>query len=155
MPLDADTLRRVPAFASLSNEACAALGLCFRGRKYAAGETVFREGEPGASMLLCASGELSAAARAGSGSRRIGRVGPGQLVGEAALLDPAPRTATLTAVRPSEVWEIGDDAIEILRRASPAAARALTAAAIGGVVRRLRQLEQRIERELDRVGALP
>ena len=82
-------------------------------------------------------------------------MGAGQLLGEAALIDHAPRSATVTAARPSEVWEMDDDAIDILRRASPIAARALLGAAIGGVVRRMKQIEQRVDRELDRVGALP
>ena len=155
MKLDPDLLRRAPAFAALSSSSREALALCFRERRYAAGEVVFREGDPAASLLFVAEGELEARQHAGGAQSRLGRIGPGQLVGESALVDPTPRAATVTAVRTSTVFEIGDEAVEILRRNAPAAARALTGAGIAGVVRHLKHLQQRLERELDRVGALP
>lgn len=155
MALDPDTLSRAPAFASLPEDARRALALCFRGRRYAPGEIVFREGEPASSLVFIADGELSVSVRAGSSTRQLRRLGKGQLVGESALVDPTPRRATLTATRPSWVYEIADDSVEILRRNAPAAARALTGAAIVALTRRLRQLEQRIERDLERASALP
>jgi CRP/FNR family cyclic AMP-dependent transcriptional regulator len=154
MKLDAGILQRAPAFASLPPEAFGALALCFRGRRYAPGEPLFREGEPGHSLFFVADGELVVTMRAGGAPRAVGRIGPGQLVGEGALIDPAPRTSTVAAARASTVHELGEDALEVLRRASPAAARALLGAAIGGVVRRLHRLERRIEQELDDAGAL-
>jgi CRP-like cAMP-binding protein len=155
MRLDAEMLRRTPAFAGLAPKAREALAMCFRERRYAPGEVVFGEGEPATSLLLVAEGELEARQRVGSAASSLGRIGPGQIVGASALVDPTPRAATVTAVRATTVFEIGEDSVEILRRASPAAARALQGAAIAGMLRHLRHLEQRIERELDRVGALP
>jgi CRP/FNR family transcriptional regulator, cyclic AMP receptor protein len=153
MKLDAGILQRAPAFAALPPEAFAALALCFRGRQYAPGEVVFREAEPGHSLFFVADGELVVTTRAGGAPRAVGRIGPGQLVGEGALIDPAPRSATVSAVRASMVYELGEDSLEVLRRASPTAARALLGAAISGVVRRLHRLERRIEQELDDAGA--
>jgi CRP-like cAMP-binding protein len=155
MRLEADLLRRAPAFAALPHAACEALALCFRERRYASGEVVFGEGDPSVGLIFLAEGELSASVRAGGTARVIARILPGQLVGEGALIDATPRAATVTAVRPSVVFEVGEEAVEILRRAAPAAARALIGAAIAGVARRLSALEQRIERELDRVASLP
>ncbi len=155
MKLDPDTLRRTPAFAALPAAAREALAMCFRERRYAAGEVVFREGDPAASLLYVAEGELEARQHVGGAPNRLGRIGPGQLLGESALIDPTPRAATVTAARAAVVYEIEEEALEILRRNSPAAARALTGAAIAGVVRHLRHLQQRLERELDRAGALP
>ena len=102
-------------------------------------------------MFFVATGELRLTARA---TRHRRHVTAGHLVGEAALIDPSPRAATAEAAKASAVFEIGEDAREILRRAAPAAACALTGAAIGGVARRLRQLERRLERELERGGPL-
>ena len=155
MRLEPDLLRRAPAFAALPADAHEALVLCFRERRYAPGEVVFAEGDPAVGLHLLAEGELTVSVRTGGVSRRIGRILPGQLVGEAALIDPTPRPATVTALRASVVYEVGEEAIEILRRAAPAAARALIGAAIAGVARRLSTLEQRIERELDRIASLP
>jgi CRP/FNR family cyclic AMP-dependent transcriptional regulator len=150
MAVDPDTLRRTPAFGVLPREAREAMALCFRERRYALGEIVFREGEPAASLLFVVEGELTVTVRAGGAPRPLARVGPGQLLGEAALIDHTPRDSTVAAARASAVYEIGEDSLEVLRRASPAAARALTGVAIAGVARRLRQLEQRLEQELER-----
>ena len=154
MRLDAGILQRAPAFAALPPEAFGALALCFTGRRYAAGEILFREGEPGHSLFFVSEGELVVTMRAGGAPRAVGRIGPGHIVGEGALIDPSPRTATVTASRASMVHELGEDSLEVLRRASPAAARALIGAAIGGVVRRLHRLERRIEQELEDAGSV-
>ncbi len=151
MRLEPELLRSVPAFAPLPKSVCEALALCFRGRRYAAGAIVFREGEPATSMFFVAEGELRLTARA---TRQVRHVAAGHVVGEAALIDHSPRAATAEAARASSVFEIGEDAREILHRAAPEAACALTGVAIGGVARRLKQLEQRIERELERGGPL-
>jgi CRP-like cAMP-binding protein len=153
MKLEPDILRRVPSFAELPVSACAALALCFRGKRYAAGDVLFHEGDPAASMFFVAAGELTLTARIGR-TRHVARVSAGQLVGEWALIDHSPRSATAEAARTSSIYEIGEDAMETLQRAAPAAGCALVSVAIGGVVRRLRQLDRRIERELDRGGPL-
>jgi CRP-like cAMP-binding protein len=155
MKLDADTLRRTAAFAALPLAAREALVLCFRERRYAPGEVVFSEGEPASSLYLCAEGELETRQRGAGASAWLARIGPGRIFGASALIDPTPRAASVVAVRPSVVFEMGEDAVETLRRNAPEAARALRAAAIASVVRQLRQLQQRVERELDRAGALP
>jgi CRP-like cAMP-binding protein len=155
MPPSPATLRRAPAFAALPEAALTALALCCRERRFATGERVFTEGEPASSLLLVAEGELTVSSRASGTSRPFARVGPGQIIGEAALCDPSPRVATVVAACPALVLEIDADAVEVLRRAAPAAGRALLGTAIAGVARRLRQLEQRIERELERGAALP
>src|ERR1700679_1075497 len=97
MALDSDTLSRAPAFAALSEDARRALALCFRGRRYATGEMIFREGEPASSLLFIADGEVSVSVRSGSGTRQIRKLGKGQLVGESALVDPTPRRGTPAA----------------------------------------------------------
>lgn len=156
MALDPDTLRRAPAFAALPEDARKALALCFRGRRYAPGEVVFREGDPASSLFFIAEGEVALSVRSpGGATRQLQRLGKGQLVGESALVDPTPRRQTLTATRPAWVYGIGDNSVEILRRNAVAAARALTGAAIVGLTRGMHQLEQRVERELERMGPLP
>jgi CRP-like cAMP-binding protein len=155
MPPSSATLRRAPAFAALPDGAVEALALCCRERRFVTGERVFSEGEPASSLLLVAEGELIVSSRAYGSSRPFARVGPGQLLGEAALCDRSPRVATVVAACPALVLEIDADAVDALRRAAPAAGRALLGAAIAGVARRLRQIDQRIEHELERGGTLP
>jgi CRP-like cAMP-binding protein len=151
MRLDPDVLRRAPPFASLPHPALEALALCFTVRRYAAGEIVFREGDPATTMFFLADGVLSAA---GKGLATT-TLPAGRLFGETALIDPTPRIATVRAATASTILELVEGALDTLRRACPEAARALTGAAIGAVTRRLRVLEQRVERSLESAGSLP
>ena len=59
-----------------------------------AGELLFKKGEPAKSMYIVLSGEL----RIGDGNKIFEQLAPGGLVGEMALIDHAPRAATVTAV---------------------------------------------------------
>lgn len=155
MRLDTQLLRGLPFLDALPPAERDALALCFQGRGYAPGEIVFEEGDPGATMLLVAQGTLAAvstSSRGPSSMREVGRYSAGQIIGEAALVDPTPRVATLKAVTAALVYEIGEDSLEVLRRNAPKAARALTAIALRGVLRRLRAIEQRVEVELDRAS---
>jgi CRP-like cAMP-binding protein len=151
MRLDPDMLRRAPAFASLPFDALEALALCFTMRRYAAGEVVFREGDPATTLFFLADGMLSVAGR----GLATTSVPAGRLFGEAALIDPTPRPVTVRAAVASTVFELTEGALDTLRRACPPAARALRGAAIGAVMRRLRVLEQRVERSLESAGSLP
>jgi len=155
MKLDPDALRRLPPFATLPPDALEALVLCFRERRFATGELVFREGDPAAGLLFVAQGELSVSAHEGGAVVSRGRVRAGEILGETALIDPSPRPISVKAERSSILFEIGEDSVTILRRSAPAAARALTTAAIVGVTRRLRRLSRRVEQALEREGLLP
>lgn len=152
MRADAETLRRAAVFEALEEADRAALALCFRGRRCAPGEVVFREGDPGASLFLVGEGSFVAVVRAGGIPREIGRFTPGGIIGASALVDRGPRRHTLTALGPGVVFEIDADAIELLRPTAPRAARALVTAAIRALIQRLRKLEIRVDRELDRSG---
>src|SRR5207249_4409943 len=58
-----DVLRSAEIFAPLAAADLAALARCFQGLRFDPGEIVFREGEPGGTMLVIAEGTFSASAR--------------------------------------------------------------------------------------------
>src|SRR5204863_1208415 len=63
------------------------------------GEIVFSEGEPGDSLYIVLSGKIKVGRRAADGRQNlIALMPPGDMVGELALFDPGPRTATATAL---------------------------------------------------------
>ena len=66
----------------------------------AAGRSVIREDGPGRECFVVVDGEFRVERR----GRFLALVGPGEFIGEMALLDLQPRTATVTAVRDSAVW---------------------------------------------------
>lgn len=70
-----------------------------------AGAILLREGDPGESAYLIETGELVAE----QGGREIGRLQPGAVVGEIALLHDAPRMATVRAVTDCRLLTIERD----------------------------------------------
>lgn len=153
MLLDPQLLKPLPFLESLSDEDREALALYFQGRGYAPGDTVFDEGDPGASMLFIEHGTLSATSKA-SGALLARRFGPGQVIGEASLFDPSPRTVTLRATTPALVHELHEDALIALRKNVPAAAHALATVSLRSLLRRVRLIEKQLDTELERMSTL-
>ena len=152
--MSAQVLRRVAALASLDEPSLTALAACMRVRRWPAGATVFRVGEPGASLLVVTEGTLAAVTGgAKEGGSVLNRMGAGEVIGEMALLDPAPRSATVEALTDVVAYELDQDAMDVLRLQAPGAVAAIVSMAIRDVTRRLRNLDERIERELERVPA--
>ena len=72
--------------------------------RVAAGETVFRRGDPGDAMFVVKSGRFRVAGATPSGAEvTLGEIGPRDWVGEMAVLTGQPRSATLTAVDDGEL----------------------------------------------------
>jgi flavin reductase (DIM6/NTAB) family NADH-FMN oxidoreductase RutF len=95
-------------------------------RRYEDGEPLMRAGEPGDSMMLVIEGTAVV--------ERDGRtvpVAPGELVGEIAVLDGGPRTATVIAEGPVRCVEISRDQLMHALEADPRAATALIAVLAG------------------------
>jgi CRP-like cAMP-binding protein len=67
-----------------------------------AGQFLFQKGDPAEVMYVVRTGEL----QIGDGNIVYETVGPGGIVGEMALLDAAPRSASVKAISPVEVVAI-------------------------------------------------
>lgn len=148
-------IRRVRIFSGLGDEDCDAILRVVKARRGAAGDVLFRQGDLGSSMILVADGQLGARVRRESGSETdIARFGAGEVVGEMAALDPAPRSATVYAIQPTTVYEFGRDALDQLRRDAPQVASAIVRAVIRDVARRLRAMNEQIEQQLDGAEAV-
>jgi flavin reductase (DIM6/NTAB) family NADH-FMN oxidoreductase RutF len=99
-------------------------------REIEEGEAIMRAGEPGDAMVLVVEG-IATIERAG---RKV-PVAPGELVGEIAVLDGGPRTATVVADSRVRILEIGRDDLMRVLEADPKAATAL----IGVLASRFRE----------------
>ena len=91
-------LRGIPLFARLPMSALERVAGELEPVEFVPGEVAIREGEPGDRYLIIAAGELEIT-RAG---RLVNRCGPGEGIGEIALLHSVPRSATVTAVTPTK-----------------------------------------------------
>ena len=150
---DPEILRRTAIFRSLDETDFEALVMCLRVREIQADEVLFREGEPGQSMMIVGEGTLVATVRrTDGGEQEINRMGPCETIGEMAFLDPAPRSATVRAVTRTTYYELDEDGLATLRRRAPTAAAALVWATLRDVTRRLRRMDRLIQHELGRTG---
>ena len=92
-----------------------------------AGTTLFRQGDPGDSLYLVVSGRLRVSVGlADEDARVVTELGCGETVGEMALIRSVPRSATVTAVGPTELIAIRRaDFFEILRKEHEVAVKML------------------------------
>ena len=78
---------------------------------------------------------------AGPGGRRatkvVGEIGRGEVVGEAALLTEQTRTATVVALRDSELLHLPVDGVRVPRRRAPPVLRPVAAQVVGRMVKAL------------------
>jgi CRP-like cAMP-binding protein len=90
-------LKAIDMFGGLEPEDLAVLAREGRESWFAPNEVLFREGEPGDEIFVLLAGEVSVLRRDGDVDRLVATVGPGSVIGELAVLDPAPRNATVVA----------------------------------------------------------
>jgi CRP-like cAMP-binding protein len=89
------------------------------------GATLIREGEPGAFCYLILSGKVEVFRTIDDNKLRLAELGEGGVVGEMALIDPAPRSASVVAVETTTCRRITGAALDRALEASPPLARFL------------------------------
>lgn len=145
-----DTLHGIKMFRSLSNADCGHVVAAMQRRTVRSGERVFGQGESGDTMLVVIDGILRVEVTDHQGSTAtVGKVEAGEVVGEMAVVDPAPRSASVVAATDCILLEMSRADLIALRQSSPTAAAAVVGGVINDVTRRLRNVNRRIDAELD------
>jgi predicted acylesterase/phospholipase RssA len=127
---DLTDLSELPMFAVLPSQARERLELATRPVDLVAGAVLVAEGDPPGSAYVVRTGRLEVLVD-GSVVRELG---PGQVLGELALLSGEPRSATVRARRDTTLTEIPRDAFQDVLTTDPVAARFV----LGQVAERLR-----------------
>ena len=102
-------------------------------RQYGKGRAVVRQDAKGSSFFLLLAGRVRVEARDGSSST----LGPGESFGELALIDGAPRSATVTSIDPVTVAKLPRAAFRRLLQNEPRMAVPI----VGGLVALIRELQ--------------
>jgi CRP/FNR family cyclic AMP-dependent transcriptional regulator len=84
------------------------------GRNFRAGEVLFREGESGEEMFVIQSGVVRISKNVRGEERPLATMGRGEFIGEMAILNEKPRTATATVVEDAKMLVIGAKTLEAM-----------------------------------------
>jgi CRP-like cAMP-binding protein len=118
-----DLLRHLPA------EAVESVLPMIQSRRIAAGDILFRAGDPGDALYIVARGKVEVLADSAQGSKDSGKLlavlGQGHAFGEMALLSGQPRTATIRAIEETDLLAISKADFEQLIAADRQMARAV------------------------------
>ncbi|MHB8399611.1 MAG: Crp/Fnr family transcriptional regulator [Candidatus Limnocylindrales bacterium] len=141
-PEIASALSRCILFAGLSPADLASLEAEARVRRFRRGEVLFHQGDPGDALFIVARGAVKISLSSDDGDEAIITTArPGEFFGELALLDGAPRSATATALEPTETIVLSRLRFRELLATEPALRDALFAT----LARELRQLTTHVQ----------
>ena len=131
-------LRQIPIFSSLTDTALMALEESMVLKRLPPGGVLIEESAPGACAYAVLSGRLKVTTAASGRDLALNIVGPGSLIGELALLDPGPRSASALALDPVRVLVLHRrDLLPFLQRHPEAALSMMTE-----LVKHIRQLSR-------------
>ena len=140
MPCDTEMMKGVELFEHLNDDDRHSLAQVIDLRKLAAGETLFKAGEPGDSLFVVRQGEVEVYIKDTTGQKIILTVvGTGEIFGELALLHAGARTATAVALADTDLLELDREDLLLLFQRTPDAALALLAA-MGHMTRKADEL---------------
>lgn len=96
----------IPLFSDLTTSEFIAVALVLVRRVAKVGEVIVREGDPGESMFIVSTGEVRATILRDDRQVPVATMRDGDFFGEMAVLSGEPRTATVTAVKMTELLEL-------------------------------------------------
>jgi CRP-like cAMP-binding protein len=131
-----ELLRRVPLFAALEPADLAAVAEIADGVDVPAGTVLTHEGRHEGYFFVVVAGNV----RIDRGGVTVNTLGDGDFLGEIALLDGGPRTATATAVSDSRLLRVTNDEFDELVATTPS----VRAAIMTEVGSRLRRIDEEV-----------
>lgn len=144
-----EKLRNVSSLRGLSDEQLRDMTALGRMESAPAGHAVFREGDAADCLYIIIDGQVKIERHADAGRDRAALIplavlGPGELFGEMALFDGRPRSATVTAVTPAELFRLDRALFSALIEKAPMLTFSLLAASSS----RMRAMDEKFVGEL-------
>jgi CRP/FNR family cyclic AMP-dependent transcriptional regulator len=130
-----ERLSEVSLFRALSQKDLQVLGRSADTAAVGAGETLVQEGEAGREFFVVLSGEVSVRV----GDQEVAVLKEGEWFGELAIIDPAPRDATVQTLTPCELLVIDSRRFLPLLEEVPVLAHKIMV----GLARRLREADRK------------
>ncbi|HEV8228425.1 MAG TPA: cyclic nucleotide-binding domain-containing protein [Candidatus Limnocylindria bacterium] len=101
MPASAEFLKRITWFKDLDQKSLDAIANAAVEQKYQPGQEIVRQGDTGVGAFIVRSGKVDVVQNRNGKDVKLATLGPGTVIGEMALLDEFPRSATVRAVEPT------------------------------------------------------
>jgi CRP-like cAMP-binding protein len=137
-------IKSVPLFSDLTNHELGHLAVSGSRRKFPAKNVVFQEGEPGEVLLIILSGKVKVLLSGKNGQEFIlALLGPGNFFGEMAILESAPRSASVITVEPCEFLLLSQKDVTALLKKHPTIALKI-----------LKNLSQRLRKTNEHIRSL-
>jgi CRP/FNR family transcriptional regulator, cyclic AMP receptor protein len=128
-----ELLRQVPLFSDLNSRDLSELGALVDEVDVPSGKVLCQEGRPGDEFFVIVDG----AVRVEREGRELAQLGPGQFLGEVALIDEGPRTATATTTTNGRLLVIGHREFHSLMDRYPS----IETCVLRSLAKRVRQLD--------------
>lgn len=136
-----EALRRSPLFQGILPDDLERLARGMAQRRYRRNEVIFHEGDPGESLHVVVEGRVKITRESMEGDEAIvATLALGDTFGELVLLDGAVRSATATAIEPTETLTMSREAFSALVDGSDPFRWQL----LGGIAHRLRRLTDQL-----------
>lgn len=141
MQADIDSIRQSRLFQDLPDTSVAQLAMRVSRRHLAAGQILFKAGDPGSTFYIIQDGDVTISVPGPTGQAvTLALLGPGDAFGELALLDEAPRSATATVTREALLLSLQrSDFMDVIQNEEAA----LTAF-LGNLAQVIRNMNQRL-----------
>jgi CRP/FNR family cyclic AMP-dependent transcriptional regulator len=107
---------------------------------YKAGETIFRQGDPGEHMFIIQAGKVEVYLSTAKGEKSLVFLGPGDFFGEMAIIEKAPRSANARAVEETRLIMLDERTFDLHVQSNPAIVRKI----LKNMSSRLRDANQQI-----------
>ena len=129
-----ESLRRAPLFQGLSRKELVQLARLTDDVEVPAGRVLCEEGDNGREFFVLVEGEVEVRRK----GRKVATLGPGAFVGEISLVEPTPRTATVTAQTPLRFFVLTPRDFQRMLNENPSVERKV----MRGLARRVLELSR-------------
>ena len=137
-------IKNVPLFSELADQELNLLAASGSRKNFPGKNVIFQEGDSGDVLFIILSGKVKVLLTGKNGQEYIlSRLGPGNFFGEMAILESAPRSASVITVEPSEFFLLGRKALTELLKHHPDIAMKI-----------LKNLSQRLRKVSEQVRSL-
>ena len=152
---DPDFFRRLTFFSHFSEDQLGRVGSCVEAGRHPADTLLLKKGEDSRDAYVLHEGEVAVEQETPYGRFTLARLGPGELFGEASFIDRGPRSSSVRALQPCEVFRLSPLAVAAAGGSDQGFETALYWAFWKSLSRKLRKTNERLADFFTRTGKPP